>query len=186
MPDWLKPEARLRRAAASAAGWTLGGDMGGDLERDLEGQLETELEGQLERDRMETGGNMNHGELDRILSKRDDIQPSSGFAASVMEAVREEAAAPAPIPFPWKRALPVLVFAALALVVVVVAGAASIVQLSHGEVTAQIASSSSSLWDWLPASAHGFAGTSVAWTAAALLAAYVSVRLSMRLGAGRV
>ena len=87
---------------------------------------------------------MNNDELDRILSKRDDIQPSSGFAASVMEAVREEAAAPPPIPFPWKRALPVLVFAALALVVVVAAGAVSIVQFSRGEVTSQIASSSSS------------------------------------------
>lgn len=126
---------------------------------------------------------MNHDELDRILAKRDDIQPSSGFAASVMEAVREEAAAPPPIPFPWKRALPVLVFAALALVVVVAAGAVSVVQLSHGDVTSQIASFS--LWDLLPASAHGSAGTSVAWTAAALLAAFVSVKLSMRLGDGR-
>ena len=127
---------------------------------------------------------MNHDELDGILSKRDDIQPSSGFAGSVMDVVREQAAAPPPIPFPWRRALPVLVFAALALVVVVAAGAASIVQLSHGEVTSQIASSS--LWDWLPASARGSAGASVAWTAAALLAAYASVKLSMRLGAGRV
>jgi hypothetical protein len=125
---------------------------------------------------------MNHDELDRILAKRDDIQPSSGFAASVMEAVREEAAAPPPIPFPWKRALPVLVFAALALVVVVAAGVVSIVQLSHREVTSQFAFS---FWDLLPASAGGSAGTSVAWTAAALLAAFVSVKLSMRLGAGR-
>jgi len=29
-----------------------------------------------------------------------------GFLASVMDRVREEAAAPPPIPFPWKRALP--------------------------------------------------------------------------------
>jgi len=125
---------------------------------------------------------MNHDELDRILTERDDIQPSSGFAASVMEAVREEAAAPPPIPFPWKRALPVLVFAALALVVVIIAGAVAIVQFSREEVTSQIASS---LWDLLPASARGSASTSVAWTAAALLAAFVSVKLSMRLGAGR-
>jgi hypothetical protein len=181
MADWPMSEGMLplwKQAAVSAGG--LRSD--GGLERDCEGEFERGLE----RDRMETGGSMNHGELDRILSKRDDIQPSSGFAASVMEAVREEAAAPPPIPFPWRRALPVLVFAALALVVVVAAAAASIVQISHGEGSSQIASSSSSLWDWLPASAHGFAGTSVAWTAAELLAAYVSVRLSMRLGAGRV
>ena len=124
---------------------------------------------------------MNNDEVDRILAKRDDIQPSSGFAASVMEAVREEAAAPPPIPFPWKRALPMLMFAALALVVVVAVGAVSIIQFSRGEVTSQIASS---FWDWLPASARGSAGTSMGWMAAALLAAFVSVRLSMRLGAG--
>lgn len=128
------------------------------------------------------GGSMKNDELDRILVEQEGIQPSSGFAASVMEAVREEAAAPPPIPFPWKRALPVLVFAALALVVVVAVGAVSIVQLSRGEVTSQIAFS---LWDFLPASARGSAGASVAWTAAALLAAFVSVKLSMRLGAGR-
>lgn len=45
-------------------------------------------------------------ELDGILSGERAIVPSSGFAASVMEKVRREAAAPPPIPFPWKRALP--------------------------------------------------------------------------------
>ncbi|MGA2648960.1 MAG: hypothetical protein ABSF28_00485 [Terracidiphilus sp.] len=44
--------------------------------------------------------------IDRILATEDALVPSSGFLASVMERVREEAAAPAPIPFPWKRALP--------------------------------------------------------------------------------
>ena len=47
-----------------------------------------------------------HHEIDRILATEDALVPSSGFLASVMERVREEAAAPAPIPFPWKRALP--------------------------------------------------------------------------------
>jgi len=47
-----------------------------------------------------------HNEIDRILANEDALVPSSGFLASVMERVREEAAAPAPIPFPWKRALP--------------------------------------------------------------------------------
>jgi hypothetical protein len=36
----------------------------------------------------------------------EDIVPSSGFTASVMDAIMREANAPAPIPFPWKRALP--------------------------------------------------------------------------------
>jgi hypothetical protein len=41
--------------------------------------------------------------IDRILSSDGELVPSSGFLASVMDRVREEAAAPAPIPFPWKR-----------------------------------------------------------------------------------
>lgn len=55
-------------------------------------------------------------ELDRTFSRRDEIIPSSGFAASVMEAVQQESTASQPIPFPWLRALPV--FAALAAVLV--------------------------------------------------------------------
>jgi hypothetical protein len=47
--------------------------------------------------------------IDRILAADDQLVPSSGFLATVMERVREEAAAPPPIPFPWKRALPGLV-----------------------------------------------------------------------------
>jgi hypothetical protein len=47
-----------------------------------------------------------HNEIDRILATEDALVPSSGFLASVMDHVQEEAAAPAPIPFPWKRALP--------------------------------------------------------------------------------
>ena len=58
-------------------------------------------------------------EFDRIMSE-EEILPSSGFAASVMEAVRREASAPPPIPFPWKRALPGAVFAAAALVGILV------------------------------------------------------------------
>lgn len=45
-------------------------------------------------------------ELDLILLERDQILPSSGFAASVMDTITQEAAAPAPIPFPWKVAVP--------------------------------------------------------------------------------
>jgi hypothetical protein len=44
-------------------------------------------------------------ELDYLLSGEADIVPSSGFVASVMEAVTTEATAP-PLPFPWKRAWP--------------------------------------------------------------------------------
>lgn len=55
---------------------------------------------------------MNDEMIDRILSKEDQLIPSSGFAASVMDRIREEAAAPPPIPFPWKRAVPGIVLAA--------------------------------------------------------------------------
>lgn len=50
--------------------------------------------------------------LNQILGADEDLTPSSGFVASVMERVREEATAPKPIPFPWKRALPGMVVGA--------------------------------------------------------------------------
>jgi FtsH-binding integral membrane protein len=65
---------------------------------------------------------MTRDELDRILSAEDQIVPSYGFAASVMDAVRREAATPPPIPFPWKHALPGLVLGIAALAGLLVAG----------------------------------------------------------------
>lgn len=49
------------------------------------------------------------GPIDRILASDDELVPSSGFLAAVMDRVREEAAAPPPIPFPWKLAIPGIV-----------------------------------------------------------------------------
>ena len=43
---------------------------------------------------------MSHEEVDRILSKQEEILPSSGFANSVMQAVRQEAAVRRPFPSP--------------------------------------------------------------------------------------
>jgi hypothetical protein len=51
--------------------------------------------------------------VDRILAAEEELIPSSGFLATVMERVREEAATPAPIPFPWMRALPGILLVAL-------------------------------------------------------------------------
>ena len=45
-------------------------------------------------------------EIESILATEQELIPSSGFLASVMERVQEEARTPAPIPFPWKRAVP--------------------------------------------------------------------------------
>jgi hypothetical protein len=50
--------------------------------------------------------------LDEVLATDEELVPSSGFLAAVMERVEEESRAPAPIPFPWKRALPGLVLVA--------------------------------------------------------------------------
>jgi hypothetical protein len=50
-------------------------------------------------------------EIDHILATEDELIPSSGFLASVMERVQDEAAAPPPIPFPWKRAIPGILLA---------------------------------------------------------------------------
>jgi hypothetical protein len=123
---------------------------------------------------------MKDTEMDRILSKQDEIVPSSGFTASVMEAVRREAEAPAPIPFPWKRALPVLVLAAAAIVLVGIVGVAAVVQLSHGSSVAQLPATPP-----LSLGPSSKAGGAAVWTALALLMAFISVKISLRLAGAR-
>lgn len=59
---------------------------------------------------------MKEENLDRILAGDEEVVPSSGFAAAVMERVRDEAASPQPIPFPWKRMAPAIVLMLGALV----------------------------------------------------------------------
>jgi len=61
------------------------------------------------------GADMHLAEIDHILATEEELIPSSGFLASVMERVREQAAAPAPILFPWKRAIPGILLAAAVL-----------------------------------------------------------------------
>jgi hypothetical protein len=128
-------------------------------------------------------------QTDRILSRDDEILPSSGFAVSVMDAVRREAAAPPPIPFPWKRALPGLVIASLAAVLVLAAGVMAIAQLGRASTSAPFYTSFSlslPLPSVLPPIFHGGAGSAAIWTAMALLVAFVSVKLSIRLASGRI
>jgi len=127
---------------------------------------------------MPGGNNMKDTEIDRILAKQDEILPSSGFVASVMEAVRREAVAPPPIPFPWKRALPMLVLAALSLTLVVVVAIYAIVQLGRGSLAPPPPAA-------LMPIGQGTIGSAAAWTALALLATFVSVKLSIRLAGGR-
>jgi hypothetical protein len=129
---------------------------------------------------------MKDPEIDRILSAQfsahDEILPSSGFTASVMDAVRREASAPPPIPFPWRRALPGIVVASFALAVVVIVAIATIVEVGRGNVSLGTTTISLSLpWPaW-----QGTANSIVGWTALALVVAFVSVKLSMRLAAGK-
>lgn len=54
---------------------------------------------------------MDLSEIDRILATEEELVPSSGFLASVMDRVHDEARMPAPLPFPWKRAIPGVVLA---------------------------------------------------------------------------
>jgi hypothetical protein len=46
---------------------------------------------------------MDEPELDRMLGSEEPLVPSSGFAARVMEAVRETTVTAPPLPFPWGR-----------------------------------------------------------------------------------
>ena len=75
-------------------------------------------------------------EFDRIMSE-EEILPSSGFATSVMDAVRREALAPPPIPFPWKRALPGMIFAGATLAVVLVMCAIQLIEAASSAPSLQ-------------------------------------------------
>ena len=116
-------------------------------------------------------------EIDRILSLQDEILASSGFTVSVMHAVRREAAAPPPIPFPWKRALPGLLVGGGALTLVLVAVIKAIPRVD-GTTASRF---SSSLPSGTPALFSGGIESAAIWSALALLMAFVSVKLTMRL-----
>jgi len=113
---------------------------------------------------------MERDDLDGFLSG-DEIVPSSGFVARVMDAVRAEATAPPAIPFPWLRALPGIVAAAVT-VVAIIAGFVSLGRTAI-ETTATP----------LPA-AFNLPGTTMAWLFVALLLCTVPVMLSLRLTRG--
>ena len=128
------------------------------------------------------------GEINRILSREDEILPSSGFAVSVMDAVRREAAAPPPIPFPWKRALPGLVVGGFVLALVFVTAVVATAQLIRASTSTAAQFSMS-----LPSVLTPIVGLGLQrnleiaanWTVLALLVTFVSVKLSMRLTSRR-
>ena len=125
---------------------------------------------------------MENDEIDRILSHEEEILPSSGFAVSVMDAVKREAAAPRPIPFPWKRALPGVVAGVGALALVLVAVVVGIAQEGRASGVPQF---SVSLPSVLAIALQGSLRSAAIWTMLALLTALVSVKLSMRFASGR-
>ncbi len=129
---------------------------------------------------------MEDPEIDRILaiqfSAHDEILPSSGFTASVMDAVRGEASVTAPIPFPWRWALPGIAVAALVLCTVMAMGVSAILQISRGTLSARAETiSPAPLWPaW-----QGMSGSPVTWTVLSLMIALVSVMVSIRVAAGK-
>jgi hypothetical protein len=127
-------------------------------------------------------------EMNRIFSRKEEILPSSGFTASVMDAVRREAAAPPPIPFPWKRALPVIVAGGFVLVMVFVTLVAAVAQVIKSSASAQFSASLPSLLAPI-LGLQGLQrdlGSAAGWSVLALLVAFISTKLSMRLATGRV
>jgi MFS superfamily sulfate permease-like transporter len=125
-------------------------------------------------------------DLDRMLMEREEIVPSSGFVASVMEAVRQEVAAPAPIPFPWKWALPgFIVSVALAVGMIarwVYSGATTRLAV-HPVATALPMETLS----WSLPQVHMATSTLVAleWSALAILGSLAAVWISMRIAGAK-
>jgi hypothetical protein len=115
--------------------------------------------------------------LDQFFAAEEVVLPSSGFTASVMDAVRAEAAGPPPIPFPWKRAWPGIIAAGAALLaaLLVIVVAISSFRLHASEMIRQ----PYDVADLLRSSPV----TDAAWTALGLLLSAVSVWFSLRLPA---
>jgi hypothetical protein len=125
-----------------------------------------------------------HDEIDQFLSGEEEILPSSGFATSVMDAVRREAAVPPPIPFPWKRALPGLVVGAVAFALALSGWAILLARAGAAPASSEVSIISNSLPSALSPLQQALE-VATAWTVASLLAAFVTVKLSMRLSFGR-
>jgi hypothetical protein len=131
-----------------------------------------------------TGRPAKNEEIDHMLSSENELLPSSGFAVAVMDAIEREAATPPPIPFPWKRALPGMVVGGFIFVLALVAVVAMIVYLPMTSTIPQV-SAAPPLLGPLGLQGGGAIESATKWTVLALLIAFVSVKLSMRLAAGR-
>jgi len=110
--------------------------------------------------------------IDRILSSEEELLPSSGFTALVMERIRDEAAAPPPIPFPWKRIVPGIVLGCAGLSWGVVELTRLAIAAAHDPQPIALPIAASAL---LPMENLG-------WAALALVVAFVSWMLARRIG----
>ncbi|HEY1965760.1 MAG TPA: hypothetical protein VGG59_12550 [Acidobacteriaceae bacterium] len=128
------------------------------------------------------------GPPDSVAAHAESIEPSSGFAASVMERVREEAAAVAalgPIRFPWRRAVPGICMVVLAIAVsatlLMFGGMAVIHLVSHAAFSAAEQHSRGTLAEWADTAMRLHLG----WLGIGTLIAFVPFSLSRRLMASR-
>jgi len=117
---------------------------------------------------------MKREELDRALSTEGEIVPSAGFTDAVMEAVRREATIPPPISFPWKCVLPGLAFAVFAVL-------ALLLLPSPTKTVGSPVFSSTHLAAVLGVLPETTRRLGLDWLIVALLLAWASVKLSMRL-----
>jgi hypothetical protein len=129
---------------------------------------------------------MNDHELDQMLMEREEIVPSSGFVASVMEAVQQEAAAPTPIPFPWKWAVPGFVVSVAMAMGMIARWFYSGARPSHPVQSVVTVLPMERLSSSLP-QVHIAGSTLVAleWSALALLVSFAAAWLSMRIASVR-
>jgi hypothetical protein len=123
---------------------------------------------------------MRPGDIDRILADEEEILPSSGFAASVIEALRRQVVAPPPIPFPWRRAWLGLTAGALALFVV---PAALLGPLARA---AAARSSPSISMPLLTSLLRPAADLGAQWVTLALLLTLASIVFAKRIAGGKV
>jgi hypothetical protein len=138
-------------------------------------------------------------ELDRMLARSygpphsrsahaESIEPSSGFAASVMEQVREEAAAAAalgPIRFPWRRAVPGICMVVLALAVCatffMLASIGAVQLAAHAASSATVVRLQPAITGWSETAMRLHLG----WLAIGMMIAFVPFSLSRGLMGGR-
>jgi hypothetical protein len=128
------------------------------------------------------------GPPDSVAAHAESIEPSSGFAASVMERVREEAAAVAalgPIRFPWRRAVPGICMVVLAIAVsatLLMFGGMAVIHLaSQAAFSAAEQRSRGTVAEWADTAMRLHLG----WLGIGTLIAFVPFSLSRRLMASR-